>query len=430
MSEAAGGYALPNTRKIFWDIVREETSEWEGGSGDSYTVMLPTTVRNPRKRPYVSEPFGAPIPSRVPPISGLSEKKLLASLLGELNLICGLNLDSVPETGRDIGTPASHDECRTVLIGASHMCRLANAFILEGDEVANLATPGWIPTKENLAKAAEFCEKFNLTKRDKVILDLWSNSSYMGSDEVGLPSKAYRCDRDGRYHLMGPLQTAPQQVFKNLVNDATDLVAACGGALVVLVAPFPRYVGEGCCDNPQHVSNSGQSEILSEFEKAAVFAANAIGSVAALSGCVLYNLADSFGNDKDFFDMVTSTGAPLWPSGDPVHLAAEAYREVAASLAELARPAEGQKRSRIDSLVPGPPQKKRRGPVIMPAPWVAGIRVEPGGRGTRGRGYQSRGGRWSANSFRGRGGWKTGSHLDGSARGRGGPARRRRGGRF
>jgi hypothetical protein len=152
-----GANSLPNTRTVFWDTILKEDCEWEGGSSDSFSFMLPVTARNPRKRPFLSERPVNPLPSKVGPISELGEKKIVTSLLSEVNSVCGLNLDINVSTERSVGSPARHDDCRYIVVGASHMCRVATALREDGANVSSLATPGWKPTSENLEAAANYC---------------------------------------------------------------------------------------------------------------------------------------------------------------------------------------------------------------------------------------------------------------------------------
>jgi hypothetical protein len=48
---------------------------------------------------------------------------------------------------------------------------------------------------------------------DKVVLDLLSNSAFMGTDADGLPSPAF-AGEDGTYHIPGSLSAAPPQAIK------------------------------------------------------------------------------------------------------------------------------------------------------------------------------------------------------------------------
>jgi hypothetical protein len=417
---ALGGHSLPNTRATFWDVIRKEECEWEGGSKDTYTVMLPVSSRNPRKKPFTSESPTQVLPARVGPLSELGEKTIVTALLSEVNSICGLSLDINASTDRSVGPPASHDDCRTVILGASHMSRIATAMSEDGVKVTSLATPGWKPTKENIARAAEFCSAMEPTKNDRFILDLWSNSAFMGTDVAGLPCKVYR-DDDGRYHVQGPVQAAPLKVFQVLAAEAIDLIAACGDATVILVAPIPRYVNEGCCEDESHVSNLHTEDSNAEMIKAINHARAAAGSDESYIRCKVYNITDTFSYDKDFSSMVTAGGLPIWQEEDPVHLTPEAYIEIADSLRTFGEDDlhGSRKRARLESVIPGAgPPNKKRGPPIKPAPWVAGLGPADnrGGRGRGGarggwrpRGFRgSRGGRGTGGSGAGRRGWRGG----------------------
>ena len=128
--------------------------------------------------------------------------------------------------------------------------------------------------------------------------------------------------------------------------------------------------------------------------------------------------------------MVTAAGSPVWAHTDPVHLTPEAYGDAAAFILNLDS-ADGQtagKRERLESVVQGPPAKKRAGGHVKPTPWVVGATAGPrpgnnisgrGGRG-RGRGSGSGGGRGGGARGGGRGGkFSRGRFTWISSRGRG-----------
>jgi hypothetical protein len=96
------------------------------------------------------------------------------------------------------------DGGRTVLIGASHMCRTAEQL----PECISLAMPGFKPTPESLREIERKVRKIDPDERDLVVMDLISNVAYMGTDEDGLPSPPVRSG-DGTYHITGSLTTAP-----------------------------------------------------------------------------------------------------------------------------------------------------------------------------------------------------------------------------
>ena len=106
--------------------------------------------------------------------------------------------------------------------------------------------------------------------------------------------------------------------------------------------------------------------------------------------------------------METSTGGPLWGPLDPVHLTAEAYLEVANAVLQDGETPDQRagKCPRLDSVVPGPPAKRGRGPKVNPSPWVTGSSSTRGNAHKRGRGgwsSTSAGGSMSRGHGRGRG---------------------------
>ena len=99
-------------------------------------------------------------------------------------------------------------------MGSSHMRRVAIEMVSVGAEVVDLSVPGWVATRENIAAKAEELKNLDLAGGDCVVVDLWSNSTFLGSDENGYPLKPTKSASDGRYHVVGDHQVAPQGVFK------------------------------------------------------------------------------------------------------------------------------------------------------------------------------------------------------------------------
>jgi hypothetical protein len=51
-----------------------------------------------------------------------------------------------------------------------------------------------------------------------------SNSTYMGTDEDGLPIPAEKSNEDGKYHLVGDLQLAPPSAFKSNLKQIEKIL--------------------------------------------------------------------------------------------------------------------------------------------------------------------------------------------------------------
>jgi len=372
---------------------------------------MPSSLKNHRKKPFTSDPFETAPLSSIAPLTEDLEAVLIESLLVEINDIFGLDLNTTPDTSRNPDPIPEHDNARTVLIGASHMCRVATAMREEGLEVTDLCSPGWTPSKENLKKAESYLLEFRPEAQDRVIMDLWSNSAFMGTDESGFPCRPQRDPTDHKYHVFGQLQAAPQTLFQTIMRDASGLIGAAGSATVVLVTPIPRYVTNRCCREAEHITNWGTDEFRAELARASE-AVEMAASVAGPPELIyrIFNPMDIWnGTDSNTPEAATSDGSPVWLDYDPVHLTSAAYLDIARSLigmeddSELRRPT---KRLRLESLVPAPPVMRGCGRgSVKPPLWVAGVANAPqaGGRGW-GRGRGMGGWRASPRFIRGRGG--------------------------
>ena len=113
--------------------------------------MLPAGLKNPRKVPVRSDPFINQVPSRIPPLSEKQEKTIVGVLFREINSVFGLNLETEPNVARKFEPPTSTGSSRTVVIGASHMTRVVDALIIEGEDVSGLCSPGWTPDQNGIA---------------------------------------------------------------------------------------------------------------------------------------------------------------------------------------------------------------------------------------------------------------------------------------
>jgi len=88
------------------------------------------------------------------------------------------------------------------------------------------------------------------------------------SPQLGLPVAAEQLLVDGKYHIIGDLQTAPRQAFTKVLKDCASILEATVATVVVLITPLPRYVRKGCCENPDHVSNIENSDYEEELQLA------------------------------------------------------------------------------------------------------------------------------------------------------------------
>jgi hypothetical protein len=103
-----------------------------------------------------------------------------------------------------------------------------------------------------LTELIEQLKTLKLGKLDTVVVDLLSNTAFMGTDDSGLLSEPVRAE-GGKYHITGSLTIAPPTLTKKVLLDSLPLAAALKGTGTVLLSPVPRYVYEKCCMDPSHI---------------------------------------------------------------------------------------------------------------------------------------------------------------------------------
>jgi hypothetical protein len=68
------------------------------------------------------------------------------------------------------------------------------------ENTISLAYPGFKATPQAVAQVVSRLEELHLSADDRLILDLLSNSAFMGTDEEGLPTPA-TMGEGGTYHI-------------------------------------------------------------------------------------------------------------------------------------------------------------------------------------------------------------------------------------
>jgi len=413
--QGGGRTALPKSRETFWGVLTEGV----GGTKvqtDSYTFMMPIGIRNHRKHPVVSDPYDGLLPTSIPPASSAIEQRIITALFTELNDVYGLALDVNPDISREPIPIAGNGQTRLICVGASHMARLSGAAAAIGVDSIWVGLPGGIASRDSLADAARKLASLAPQETDTVMLDLFSNSAFMGTDDSGLPCRATKGFTDSRYHIQGELQAAPRSIFEKIIKDAEATLNTVSGCKLILVSPFPRYIAGKCCTDSTHIANWGSESLVAECRLAGEMAERAFGTLSGITQFSLLSFFEIFDSaDPNLTEVRTSAGKPVWLPSDPVHLSEHAYAEMAASALERQLPEDGEprpgKRIRLESVVPAPPRGARgHQGRIRPPLWVSGM---ASGRGAGGRprarggvrgGTRGPAGNWGVR-FRGRGAW-------------------------
>jgi len=253
-----------------------------------------------------------------------SENAIISALIQELNEDFRLGLCPDPDHSRVMDPDSVHNTGKTVFLGASHMRRVVQELGTANGTVMNICPPGWSPTKENLLAAAERVSELKLSANDTLVLDVWSNSAFLGTDDMGFPKIPEKSTLDGKFHVVGPLQAAPTAVFERLLQDSVPILDAAKNANVVLVVPFPRYVVEKCCGESSHLTNYGTDSFWIELERPETAVKLAIASLSHEKQLKTFKIQDVVG-DTDLAEMAetvergTYAGPHIWARGDPVH---------------------------------------------------------------------------------------------------------------
>jgi hypothetical protein len=314
-----------------------------------------------------------------------------------------------------------NEKARVVLVGASHMVRLADKM---GPDTVSLAYQGFRPREPTITEMTRELQKLELSNRDTVVLDLLSNSAFMGTDSYGLPAETVMIE-DGRYHVIGNLTVAPISCVKKILAACVPVAGALRNMGVVLLSPVPRYMDAKCCDDQTHVENFDDPDLDEETGDSLEAYKRALQNWG-MENELLFTVVDptilTDSCDCPIKSRVTEDGVSIWSQRDPVHMTSATYRNLAAVISDTALSVDptdsasaagsgsGQPRKRRAEYVVTMPQtsnqKRLRGAAkLKVAGWLLGKVDQPtaGGSG-RGFGWQWRGRASEGRGYRGRGG--------------------------
>jgi hypothetical protein len=209
-------------------------------------------------------------------------------------------------------------------------------------------------------------------------LDIFSNNTFLGTDDRGLPAEPEQ-DEEGHWHVTGTLDVAPARALQRIAKLAAEIVVAAGPALIILSMPLARYVMMPCCNDEGQVDNfdtSGYDNILRSGQGAVKEALE-----RELAGCnsrVLYFDPHTVFGEGPLRELATMGGESIWSEDEGVHLTPAAYDDIMAAVVGLWQEPTTAGRRRVASLVQE----------AAPAPQRGGGVARPGGnRGGSGRGY-------------------------------------------
>ena len=273
------------------------------------------------------------------------------------------------------------------------------------DQVIYLSLPTQTAPKATVDGIVDKLHSMSLSKQDAIIVDIFSSTALMGSDEMGMPVPAFQTE-PGRYHITGCLEIAPEGVLKKRFGAVRPILEVAGEAVKVCLLPIPRYVKRPCCKEDGHITNFMEADFEDILVSTASTCRNIVsgeGEKARLS-LFTFDPVSAFGGGPRLISKTSTAGLSVWQEEDPVHLTSSAYKDIAslvqnqAELAVQGKPAAG--RRRIDSIVTS--QLSATTPNIQEPGLISGTENERGGFG-RGGGGSCGFGRGQWNRGRGRG---------------------------
>jgi hypothetical protein len=307
------------------------------------------------------------MPSKILQLSPDNEKKIIVALMKDLNMFFGVGVDPSPSLECGVVTQATDNEkARVVLVGASHMVRLADRM---GPETVSLAFQGFRPREPTISEITRELQKLELSNRNMVVLDLLSNSAFMGTDSYGLPAETIRTE-DGSYHVIGSLTVAPISSAKKILSACVPMAGVLRNTGVVLLSPVPRYMHAKCCDDPTHVENFDDPDLDEEIAESLEGYKRVLQNWGAENE-LLFTVVDptilSDSCDCPIKSRVTEDGLSIWSRRDPVHLTRAVYSNLAAVLSDTALsvdPTDSASAAGSDSAQ----QRKRRAESVVTMP--------------------------------------------------------------
>jgi hypothetical protein len=337
---AHGTDEISATRAAFMDTLRSNTSACTA----QYIIRLPSSQTSTDRTTFVTTGFDN-LKTAVEPITEEEEKTLLNLLIEELNNLYPVNLSMDIVCDRfldeDVFDDSALDRTDLVLIGGSHLGKVAKSLNQELWKITDLTRPGVrinSATVTNLAERIKECASDIDMDNATVILQVFDNSVYMAGGPGGekrLPVK----DRAGTYHIDGSLVVADKAAVKDLVQQFAPVLKALGNSRKLFMTPLARYWVAPCCGDPAHTVNYHTIGFLPRLGDAIAGLRDSIRDALFVRKVPNFrvlcpNRMVGVGKSKkETTDEEAAKAAALW-GADPVHPTSAAYRLIAESLEE------------------------------------------------------------------------------------------------
>jgi hypothetical protein len=287
---------------------QRETKQWS-----QLSFKLPLNIPSRKKTCVAGEsanlPVGAdPVPERV-------EILIIHSLVGSLNSKLGTNLDCIPSSNRDI---ANSEECYNfVTVGGPHAEELAKALQGAGMASQHLHMPHYRASSVHAGKILEGLAQLEIKEDTIIVVQVFDSGIFwVKTEEGGLIPPCRRAD--GSYHIDGELEVVNKGMQFDLFRKVCDELLDVKKNRIIFMAPLPRYLETGCCQDIDHVSNMKLPDYKKKQEEAIFASRQNIKDFAFRQGLRNSVTISSWGKVRHVEN--------LW--NGPTLLSAEAYKKL------------------------------------------------------------------------------------------------------
>jgi hypothetical protein len=213
------------------------------------------------RAPYRSPAYTG-MPVSVEPLVPEKETELLLELVSDLNSNFYLELsDDIQMSDKNWTVSGSQADTtkKFILVGCSHVSRLALALEEEGHEVSVVTLDGGSLSEETAENTAYQIDELvqEADPLTTIVYFMFDNNIYKSKKENGDIGPAIRIRGSSKYHVVGELYTVEREEFKVIFNMAVPLLRAGGDLNKIVLSPLVRYAQSPCCDDPSHCINFG-----------------------------------------------------------------------------------------------------------------------------------------------------------------------------
>jgi hypothetical protein len=310
----------------------------EQGAG-YYTLQFPANLTANPDPTYLHYENCTLSPDNLTPIVRKANIDIIRALYGELNkgfsggLGPGVSLERT-EDGQGDG---AKDKPDFIVIGASHMERVASFLTARGNIVQDFAEKSWVVSDGAVEKLKTSLKNAKIGPGSVVVIDPLSNSATkykQADDSLALAQKI-----EGGWHLPGEIAMIEDEQIRVTLSKLKPALEKFAGCKMIFIPPIPRYFFGGCCEKTGHCSNAREENHSTHMLQEHFRIRN------TMKTHIIANTPQATRKDTRILDLITNTvshdsktphqqlkSLREITAHDNVHLRPEGYRRLASAV--------------------------------------------------------------------------------------------------